>query len=276
MSSSPSSVVFYAFGDWGDDTPDKKKTMATMTRYARKHPPNFIVPLGDNFYPSGVRSVRDPQWRETYLADSNSKELQCPWFAILGNHDYLGDPEAQIAFRDHRWRMFSRYFFFERNGLFVLNIDTVGLALFETSQFISASEMEKKGLNQEYKNKQLAWIDHVLGASRAQWKVVCGHYPMYSQGEHGNTMELIECLEPLLRKHGVSVYLSGHDHSFQHVEKNGIHYVVTGCFAKRGSLNGFRFRGSLIEPGFTCVRIHGNQLTMSYVTEGRELRFCAI
>ena len=46
---------------------------------------------------------------------------------------------------------------------------------------------------------------------------MCGHYPVFSVGSHGDTDELQENLLPLLEAYGVDVYFSGHDHLSAHL-----------------------------------------------------------
>ena len=48
---------------------------------------------------------------------------------------------------------------------------------------------------------------------------------------HGCTYELLEEVRPLLQKYNVDAYLSGHDHSLQHLAQNGVNYFVTGAGA---------------------------------------------
>lgn len=50
---------------------------------------------------------------------------------------------------------------------------------------------------------------------RADYIFVSGHYPIYSVSSHGPTECLINRLDPLLRKHRVSAYIAGHDHTLQ-------------------------------------------------------------
>jgi hypothetical protein len=57
--------------------------------------------------------------------------------------------------------------------------------------------------------RQAAWLERELNASRADWKIVVGHYPVYSIGAHGPNQQLIDELRPLLERHGVAFYLCG-------------------------------------------------------------------
>lgn len=54
-------------------------------------------------------------------------------------------------------------------------------------------------------------------SSGRSWVIVVGHYPVFSPGSHGDTAELNLYLQPLLERHGVDVYLCGHDHFSAHM-----------------------------------------------------------
>lgn len=50
-------------------------------------------------------------------------------------------------------------------------------------------------------------LESKLARSKAQWKIVIGHHPVYSNGHHNSTAELIQHVQPLLQvrhvfKHG--------------------------------------------------------------------------
>ena len=57
-----------------------------------------------------------------------------------------------------------------------------------------------------------------------------GHHPLYSNGPHGDTPELVKHWGPLFEKHGVAAYFCGHDHDLQHLEIEGLRtsFVVSG------------------------------------------------
>ena len=53
---------FLAIGDWGDDDGNQEGVAATMGTWAASRNPEFVLSLGDNFYPDGVANVNDSQW----------------------------------------------------------------------------------------------------------------------------------------------------------------------------------------------------------------------
>jgi tartrate-resistant acid phosphatase type 5 len=74
-------IRFYAIGDFGYPSPEMKRVASAMQLYSEMNgPPNFILGLGDNFYPSGVDSVNDRQfktsWEDVFL---QYPSLRVPW-----------------------------------------------------------------------------------------------------------------------------------------------------------------------------------------------------
>lgn len=97
------SVAWVAFGDWGEDycTSQLAKGVADFLRGTGQRV-DFLLLLGDNFYPCGVHSVEDKrfqrQWADAFL---NHAELCVPHKIVLGNHDRSkGTGAVQVAFTD--------------------------------------------------------------------------------------------------------------------------------------------------------------------------------
>lgn len=59
-------------------------------------------------------NTTDALWESTYRSVYTHPALQIPWYAVLGNHDYHQNPEAQIQYtqerRDNRWIMPSHLY----------------------------------------------------------------------------------------------------------------------------------------------------------------------
>ena len=53
---------FLAIGDWGAGDDGQERVAMAMGNWSAERNPEFILSLGDNFYPVGVASVNDTQW----------------------------------------------------------------------------------------------------------------------------------------------------------------------------------------------------------------------
>ena len=200
-------VRFIAFGDYGTGSPAQKQVAAVMAELNKKTPFDFGITLGDNFYTVGMSSPTDPRWKN--LWDELYDPLKIKIYATLGNHDWgLSDsPAAEILYSSNSpsWRMPAPYYTF-----------TAGLIQFFALDTNEVSEA------------QLMWLDGELKKSTAKWKLVYGHHPIYSDGEHGDSRFLIQKLLPVL-KNRVDIYLVGHDHILNHIKPEaGVQFFVSG------------------------------------------------
>ena len=228
------SYNFFAIGDWGRSGEyNQKETGEQMNTFAEEFHPKFIISTGDNFYENGIASVDDPQWTNSFENVYSGANLQRDWFVILGNHDYKGNPQAEIDYskKSRRWNMPARYY----SKTEKINDSVSILFVFiDTNPFIAKYQKKKESyadLGMQDTTKQLKWLDELLSTSKAKWKIVIGHHPVYSTGsEHGNTEEMLAVIKPRLEKYKVDMYLAGHEHDLQHQQPEGtVDYVVSGA-----------------------------------------------
>ncbi|MDJ0277181.1 metallophosphoesterase [Sphingomonas sp. 2R-10] len=258
---------FAVLGDWGRDTPEQHHVAAAMGRAAAEAGSDFVLAIGDNFYSDGVASVDDPLWQSVFEGVYTHPALQVPWYALLGNHDYRGNPQAQIdyAARSKRWRMPARYYrvadpALARADTELFAIDTSPLV--ERYRADATKAIGRNTLSQDTA-QQLAWLDEALAQSRARWKLVTGHHPIRSGGSgHGDQPEIVARVLPILNRHGVQAYIAGHDHDLQHIRRDGIDMIQCGGGMEARPVvpvEGTRFCRAA--AGFGMVRIAGDLLS---------------
>jgi len=288
------SLAFLSIGDWGcgEDNcavkadpahmqagPTQAKVALAMGMVGEEARSELVLALGDNFYFSGVRSAQDPLWNSVWQSRFTHPALQTPWYALLGNHDHYGNPQAQIDFSlmgfDRRWVLPSYYWSTEKavgsSGRVVqwIMIDTVLLdEAYARSMLLEKIKSEVVGSEQlawfdgraEQRRaageEQLRWLEETLAASTADVLIVAGHFPVLSGGEHGSTQSLLAAVQPLLEKYGVDAYLSGHDHTLQHLEAGGVQYYVSGNACLRGAVRPLpETRFAAVAPGFALHQV---------------------
>lgn len=198
------SLNLLAFGDSGTGDKGQYALAEVMTKTCANLGCDAALLLGDNIYPHGALTASDPQFQSKF--EKPYRGLEFPFYAVLGNHDvHLGrqGADAQIQYTNHssKWRMKARHYR-ERLGhteIFALDTNTI---------------LDDR--------EQQQWLDEALASSDARWKLVIGHHPIYSIGEHGQAdahegrpqARLRTWLSPLLCRER-AVYLSGHDHLVQ-------------------------------------------------------------
>lgn len=194
---------FIAFGDFGQGTPFQARLGEQMVKTYEQTPYELALLLGDNIYPDGDINRLAKSHFENPYAGLIARKVR--FVATIGDHDdRKGHVQDEMAY----FKMPNEYYKVSRGPVdfFVLN----------TTFFVRSPE-------------QRAWIAKALAESKARWKIVIGHHPMYSSGRNGNTEGSRKVLEPLLIKNKVDLYLAGHDHDYERFAPiRGVRYVVSG------------------------------------------------
>ena len=259
------------FGDSGKGNAEQRATATAMTQHCAKFGCDFGLMLGDNIYPDGVTSVDDPQFQTKF--EEPLRDLDLKFNVILGNHDMHSGPagmRAQIEYSkiSKKWSMPARYYSFTEGNVEFFALDT----------------------NTYRKDQeQIKWLANSLANSQARWRVVLGHHPIYSVGDHGyldflegkSQKKLRNALEPILCKHK-ALYLSGHEHLIQVNQLPcGITTVVAGAAAERkapyqdkiaSQKDTLRYY-STNELGFGYATFTDEAIRLSFVNEKSEVLY---
>ncbi len=207
VESADKSIRVLAFGDFGTGSLSQRQTAAAMREYNKQHPFDFGLTLGDNFYPRGMASPDDPRWKTQW--EDLYGPMGVKFYAVLGNHDWASSdsPAAEILYSNKSpdWRMPAPYYTFTAGPVQFFAFDTV-----------------------EVNEAELEWLNQQLAESTSKWKIVYGHYHIFS-ATRGDNKVLIERLLPVLEKNHVDIYLDGHDHNLQELKpEGGVHFFVSG------------------------------------------------
>ena len=246
----PLPLEFMVIGDWGRDGAfHQRQVAAAMGDFQHSR---FVVSTGDNFYQHGVGSIHDRKWDSSFQRIYTRVPQR--WYAVLGNHDYAGSAEAQIAktFHDPRWRMPDYWFdmrldAFGRPDVQLFFLNTVawrGKEKFPYN-FRGSSVSDRDHL------KQRDWLQQRLRQSTARVKIAFGHHPVYSVRTKGSYYGMPD-LDALLFDHGVTAFVNGHDHNMYHISApdwrgkaaRQMHYICSGA-------------GSQMRPTYPNCAPHG-------------------
>jgi len=245
-------VRLVVFGDFGQGTEAQKRVAAAMLREHRTRAFDFGITTGDNFYPRGMESPADPRWKTWW--EEMYAPLGIQFYASLGNHDWINfdSPAAEIAYaaRSESWRLPAPYYTFTAGPVQFFAVDT-----------------------DEMSQAQVLWLQDELGKSRATWKVVYGHHPVFVSGLSGPsyTAEMRKMLWPLI-KGRADLYVSGHHHSLQHLRSpDGGHFITSGgggagtyAVAEREPLALFARSAN----GFTTIEASERELRFKHFDDG--------
>lgn len=195
--------------DFGSGNREQRAVARQMAALHLRDPVDLVILGGDNIYAgpgwrdgdlNGIAATFERPYRELIAAG-------VPFHAVLGNHDIRtanGDPQLSYP----GFGMKGRWYSVRRGPLEFFMLDTNG--------------------NTDW-TRQLGWLNQALMASNAPWKVVVGHHPIYSAGHYGDDAALIGRLTPLLARHGVQLYINGHEHNYERTHAiAGTTYLTVG------------------------------------------------
>ena len=225
---------FYVANDLGrNGYYDQKPIAELMGKMAEEGAdPEFVLATGDVHHFEGVQSVQDPLWMTNYELIYAHPELMIAWNPVLGNHEYRGNTQAVIDYRNvsRRWEIGGRYYtkVYDDNGV------SIRLVLIDTTPLINRYHHDSTypDVDSQDIDAQLKWIDETLNAAKEDWVIVVGHHPMYAQTKKDEIeqKDMQSRLLPILQRYKdkVAMYVCGHIHNFQHIRRgnDGIDYVV--------------------------------------------------
>ena len=230
-------LQFAVVGDWGRGGLYYGKDVAEqLAKAVTGIGADFIVSTGDNIYPRGVASVNDPLWNLAFENVFWQYPLWRNWYVVLGNHDYGGNPQAQVDYSkvSIRWNMPSFYYSFKKK------IDATHSALFvflDTNPFNPSyynDEDYGPKIRQQDTTAQKQWLEKVLSDADTTiiWKFAFGHHPLYTAGNRAMDIPPVRnSLEAIFEKYKVDVYISGHEHHLQsyHPQNKYTHHFISGA-----------------------------------------------
>jgi tartrate-resistant acid phosphatase type 5 len=259
-------LQFIAVGDVGHNKEGQKLVAQAMAQKASQDPVQLVLLLGDNFSAFGVDSIEDPQWDSRFEKAYAYPSLNVPFYAVLGNHDRYGNYLAEVFYtaRSSRWKMPEVYYDFTAKTDGSAKVQFFAL---DTSYILSGN------LDNE---SQIEWLEKKLKRSKARWKIVFSHDPVFSGGaQHGNSKALIPLLEPLFKKYRVDLYISGHDHHQELIRSDyGTWYVICGSgSSKRSATNGQNTLYSSSELGFGWFSVSKDELDIQFISASGDVKY---
>lgn len=248
---------------------DQKNVAELMAQVAKNNNISFMAVAGDPIHDDGVKSVDDNEWTVKIENIYNAKSLQnLPWYVVSGNHEYLGNTQAILDYskKSKRWNAPDKYYSITRTipgsndqVLFVF-IDTAPMI----DQYYKHPEKYPDAAKQDVP-AQLNWIKQTLASSKARWKIVIGHHPVYAQTDKDDAerTDMQTRLGAILEQNGASMYICGHIHTFQHIRPKGskVEYFVNSSAAetrKVEPMDGTIFCKA--DPGFSVLSISPDKI----------------
>ena len=166
---------------------------------SRRHPETDFVLLAGDLVDRGNERTN---WDHFFLRAARVFE-RLPVVPCVGNHEYL----------DMGPRLYRAFFSLPPNGpagvepglVYHFECGDTCFAVLDSTLAVSDPDQAKR---------QAKWLDGVLARSRATWKIVAFHHPVYPSHPWRDTPVLREQWVPVFDKHHVDLVLQGHDHAY--------------------------------------------------------------
>lgn len=191
------------------------------------------------------------------------------------------------------WYMPERYYVVERpvapkTILRIVVVDACDLVCGTEPRNVRCNELMNQQTSADARIEQYEWIEGELSKPKPagvdkMWTIVVGHWAVYSYAGNADTSELIEHLDPLLKKHRVHAYFSGHDHCLQHLRKTESdwtrNFFVSGAGGYRIHTLKPNARGNpdlvhaAMMHGFMWVRITDEQFLVQFLDKDGEVLY---
>ena len=242
-----------------------------------------VILLGDNFYNCGVSHINDSRW---IGLNSLFQHLKIPIHPVLGNHDYILNPQAQIDYTKVKnkkidWIMDNYYYHKNIKNIDFIWIDTQILAP-DYAPNININLIEKKHKKKIdiLQKEHIDWLIKIFENCKGKYIIVHGHYPFYTNGNYFNCKPLIDIILPLFEKYNVKLYICGHEHNIQYLEKNieNSQYIFRQMLIGSSSyfkniLNNKKNDNVIFinQIGFSCVEYYDNEIKIIIINNNNKL-----
>lgn len=199
--------TFLVYGDNRDRDADHAQVIQAMLPEA----PDFLIQTGDMTGNAG----EDHLWRR-YFAVAAPLLRSAPMYPALGNHELRGDPDASHFFR-----------YFVLPGAEQPRRKVVYYAFrYSNAVFIALDG------NRPYDPEQGDWLERTLAQASSDRSVrhifVFLHQPPYAVGGYCGSARAQKRFVPLFSRYRVRAVFGGHEHAYQHLERDGVRYFISG------------------------------------------------
>jgi hypothetical protein len=244
-------------GDYGLASPGEQG----VANLVKSWHPDLVVTTGDNNYPIGSRETIDLnigqfyyQFIAPYAGEYGAGAEQNRFFPALGNHDWV-DPGARAYLDYFTLPGNERYYGVARGPVHLFILDSM--------------PGEPDGIGAT--SKQAAWLRQGFAAAVEPWKLVVAHHPPFSSGPHGPT----PALQWPFGKWGATAVLSGHDHIYERILRDGVVYFVNGLGGSVRYAAGKPVKGSQVryddDFGAMLIDADAKRITFRFITRAGQV-----
>lgn len=252
QSDSADQVSFLYVGDVQDSIGGEANRF--LREALSRHPESEFLVCGGDL----ADGPRQSCWDEAFR-DIDSVAQAMPLLVVAGNHDYR---KGVIQWLECRFPLTFSYFLDAKiadNQVYTLNYGPVQFFLLDSNRELP------------YLLTQRDWLKAQLEQSRARWKIVVLHHPLFSIRSKSRNLIQRWVFNDLLEDYGVDLVLQAHEHAYArmtaHEGGQAVTpvYTVSHCSPKNYEIyENDRYDKSITSSRFyQTVRISGDTLTLA-------------
>jgi hypothetical protein len=244
-----STVRFAAIGDYGSGSQNEADVASLLDSWNVE----FVITAGDNRYGNTTFDQVVGQFYCDFLKDAGSGSYCAggtsttnAFFPSLGNHDYNDGGGVNEYLSYFSLPGNERYYDFVWGPVhfFAINSDS------HEPDGTSSSSIQAR------------WLQNQLAASTTPWQIVYFHHAAYSSGKHGSTAYM----QWPFAAWGADAVITGHDHTYERINRDGIVFFVNGLGGKSRYRCGSPVTGSQIcyDDDYGAMLIEANESDISF------------
>ena len=252
QSGSTDKVEFLYVGDVQDSIGGEANRF--LREALSRHPESEFLVCGGDL----ADGPRQSCWDEAFR-DIDSVAQAMPLLVVAGNHDYR---KGVIQWLERRFPLTFSYFLDAKiadNQVYTLNYGPVQFFLLDSNRELP------------YLLTQRDWLKAQLEQSRARWKIVVLHHPLFSIRSRSRNLIQRWVFNDLLETYDVDLVLQAHEHAYArmtaHEGGQAVTpvYTVSHCSPKNYEIyENDRYDKSITSSRFyQTVRISGDTLTLA-------------
>ena len=252
QSDSVDKVSFLYIGDVQDSIGGEANRF--LREALSRHPESEFLVCGGDL----ADGPRQRCWEEAFR-DIDSVTQAMPLLVVTGNHDYR---KGVIQWLERRFPLTFSYFLDSKiadNQVYTLNYGPVQFFLLDSNRELP------------YLLTQRDWLQAQLEQSRARWKIVVLHHPLFSIRSRSRNLIQRWVFNDLLETYGVDLVLQAHEHAYARMtaHKDGQAvtpvYTISHCSPKNYDIyeNDHYDKTIASSRFYQTVRISGDTLTLA-------------
>ena len=254
QSDSVDKVSFLYIGDVQDSIGGEANRFLREALSLSRHPESEFLVCGGDL----ADGPRQNCWEEAFR-DIDSVTQAMPLLVVTGNHDYR---KGVIQWLERRFPLTFSYFLDSKiadNQVYTLNYGPVQFFLLDSNRELP------------YLLTQRDWLKRQLEQSRARWKIVVLHHPLFSIRSRSRNLIQRWVFNDLLETYGVDLVLQAHEHAYArmtaHKDGHAVTpvYTISHCSPKNYDIyeNDHYDKTIASSRFYQTVRISGDTLTLA-------------